>query len=192
MSVRTFKKIEYNSPVILTFAGLSLAALIINYITFGESNKLLFSVYRSSPNSILFYLRLFLHVLGHENFSHYIGNMMLFLLLGPIMEEKYGSRNIIIMIASIALMSGFINIMLFPRVALLGASGVVFGLIVLSSMTGLKGGKIPLTLILVLIMYLGQEIYSGLFVSDNVSQLTHIIGGMIGCIFGFALKGRSA
>ncbi len=180
------KVIDYNSPVILTFAGVSLIALVLNMLTGGISNKLLFCVYRSSLLNPLTYIRLFTHVLGHADISHYLGNMMFFLLLGPGIEEKYGSKMTISMIAITAFVTGVINCLLFPGTALLGASGVVFCFIILSSMTGLKNGKIPLTLILVCILYIGQEVFNALFVSDNVSQLTHILGGACGCFIGFA------
>ena len=60
-------------------------------------------------------------------------------------------------------------------VQLLGASGVVFALILLSSFTSMKEGEIPLTFILVAALYIGQQIYQGIFVNDNVSNLTHIL-----------------
>ena len=63
-------------------------------------------------------------------------------------------------------------------------------MIVLSSFTEVKGGGIPVTLILVVILYLGGEISDGLFKSDHVSQLTHVVGGVVGIIFGFSLRGR--
>lgn len=179
------KTVEYNSPVILTFAAISLIALILNKITLGVTNRLFFSVYLSSFLNPLTYIRLFTHVLGHADFSHYMGNMMYFLLLGPAIEEKYGSKNTIIMIALTAFVTGLVNIIFFPRTALLGASGVVFCFIVLSSMTQIKEGKIPLTLIIICVLYIGQEIFSAIFVNDNVSQLTHILGGACGCAFGY-------
>lgn len=182
------KRITYNSPVILTFAAVSLVALILNALTGGISNKLLFAVYRSSPLNPLTYIRIFGHVLGHADFGHYFGNMMYFLLLGPAIEEKYGSSDTLLMIAATAIITGLVNMILFPNTALLGASGVVFCFIVISSMTGFKNGNIPLTLILVVILYLGQEVYSAIFVADNVSQLTHILGGIVGCAFGFLSK----
>lgn len=184
------KVIDYNSPVILTFAAVSFVALVLGMLTGGIATRLLFSVYRSSLLNPLTYIRLFTHVLGHADLSHYFGNMMFFLLLGPGIEEKYGSKNTLIMIMVTAFVTGVINCMLFPRAALLGASGVVFCFIILSSMTGLKNGKIPLTLIIVCVLYIGQEIFNALFVSDNVSQLTHIIGGACGCIMGFAAGKR--
>lgn len=188
--MRVGKRIQYNSPVILTFAAISLGALLLNLFTVGFTNQLLFSVYRSSPRSIFTYLRLFLHVLGHAGVEHYVSNMMMFLLLGPIVEEKYGSKSIAGLIAVTAVITGMVNIMLFPDSALLGASGVVFCFIVLASMTDISAGKIPLTLIIVMVLYLGQEVYTGLFTRDNVSQLTHIVGGVIGCVYGYTHKGK--
>ena len=184
------KKIQYNSPVILTFAIVSFGALILNMITKGWSNRLLFSVYRSSFGNPFTYVRLFGHVLGHSNLQHYTGNMMMILLLGPMIEERYGSITMLKMMGITAFVTGIINSLLFPRIALCGASGIVFLLIVLSSMVNFKEGEIPLTLILVLVVYLGEEIVNGLFSKDNISQLAHIIGGLCGCGFGFMIGAK--
>lgn len=183
-------KIQYNSPVVLTFALISLGALVLNELTAGASNRLVFSTYRSSFTNIFTYIRLFGHVLGHADVSHYVSNMMMFLLLGPIVEEKYGSKNMFILISVTAVLTGVLNMLLFSNTALLGASGVVFCLVVLASMTSFSSGKIPITMILVMVLYLGQELYTGLFTKDNVSQLTHIAGGIIGCVYGFNHRGR--
>lgn len=67
----------------------------------------------------------------------------------------------------------------------MGASGVVFAFILLSSMTGFRSREIPMTFIIVAVVYLGGQIYDGLFVKDNVSQLTHIVGGLVGSILGY-------
>ena len=158
--------------------------------TNGWSTMNLFCVYRSSWRDPLSYIRLFGHVLGHADYSHYINNMLLFLLIGPPLEEKYGSRTIVLTMATTALVTGLVHFIFFPGSALLGASGIVFMMIVLSSFTEVKGGGIPVTLILVVILYLGGEISDGLFKSDHVSQLTHVVGGIVGIIFGFSLRGR--
>ena len=89
---RLFRKrtlrLQYNSPVVLSFAALSLLALVLNAVTGGWSNRTLFSVYRASLLSPLTWLRLFTHVLGHSGAQHFFGNMLLFLVVGPPMEEK--------------------------------------------------------------------------------------------------------
>ncbi len=184
------KKLQYNSPVILSFFLLSLAALALSYLTGSRSNALAFSVYRFSPGDLLGYVRLFGHVLGHADWQHFIGNMLLLLVVGPPLEEKYGSRALLLGIAATALLTGGLHCLLFTRTALLGASGVVFMLIMLSSLAGMREGRIPITLILVAVLYLGQEILSAAFVRDNVSNLTHIAGGVIGAGYGFVLRRR--
>ena len=83
--------VQYNSPVILTFFLLSLGALFLGRYTGGWTTTHLFSVYRSSLKDPLFYFRLLGHVLGHGSWDHFINNMLLLLVVGPPMEEKYGS-----------------------------------------------------------------------------------------------------
>lgn len=185
------KKLHYNSPVILTFFFLSLTALILDVASHGWTTRNLFSVYRS-PITPLFFVRLFGHVLGHSGYAHFSGNMVLFLVMGPPMEEKYGSRSLLAGILLTALISGLLQCLLFPGAALLGASGIVFMLILLSSLAGMKTGTIPLTLILVSVIYLGQEVCSALFVQDNVAHFMHLVGGLCGAGFGLlALRPRT-
>jgi len=176
--------------VILTFFLASLAALILDAATRGWTNRYLFSVYRSSMADPLFYVRLFCHVLGHSGYAHFAGNMTLLLVVGPPLEEKYGGRTLLVGIALTALISGILQCVFFPGTALLGASGIVFMLIMLSSLAGMKEGAIPLTLILVAVLYLGQEIVAALSVQDNVSHFTHLVGGVCGTGYGFLVFKR--
>ncbi len=178
--------IKYNSPVVLSFALISGLSLLLGILTKYQSTHLLFSVYRGSLFNPLFYIRLFTHVLGHADLSHYANNMLLFLLIGPMLEEKYGSKNLLIIILIVALVTGVINVIVSPY-ALLGASGVVFAFILLASITG-NGEGIPLTLIIVAILYLGEQVYQGFSSVDNVSQLTHIVGGITGTVIGMSIR----
>lgn len=180
--------IRFNAPVILSFALLSLIALLLGKWTNGATTTQFFSVYRSSLADPLTYVRFFGHVLGHSSYEHYMGNMLLLLLVGPGLEEKYGSGTMVWTIAVTALVTGLVNFIFFPNTMLLGASGVVFMMIVLSSFTEMGKEGIPITLILVVIFYLGGELLDGLTTSDNVSQLTHIVGGLCGLVFGFTIK----
>jgi len=183
-------KISYNAPVALTFAILSLIALALSWITNGWTTSHLFSVYRSSLADPLTYIRFFGHVLGHSGYAHYIGNIVLILVLGPNLEDRFGSWNTLWAILITAVISGLVQFIFFPGTALLGASGIVFMMILLSSFGGVRNGTIPTTLILIAIFYLGGELWDAIFVDDNVSQLTHIIGGVCGTVMGFALSGK--
>ena len=183
-------KISYNAPVALTFSLLALIALLLDPITNGWTTVHLFSVYRCSLSDPLAFFRFFGHVLGHSGFSHYIGNIVLILVLGPNLEERFGSWNVLWAILLTAFISGLVQFIFFPGSALLGASGIVFMMILLSSFGGVRNGVIPVTLILVAIFYLGGELWDAIAKQDNVSQLTHIIGGLCGTFLGFALSGR--
>ncbi|MBQ6456344.1 MAG: rhomboid family intramembrane serine protease [Mogibacterium sp.] len=182
------KKITFNSPVILAFVFISFGAMAANYLTLGASNKLLFMTYHSSLANPLTYVRFFTHVLGHAGWSHYIGNMMYILLLGPMLEEKYGAPKILEVILTTALVTALLNYFLFPGIALCGASGVVFAFILLTSFTGFNEGEIPLTVILVAVIFIGQQVYEGVFLQDNVSNLSHIAGGLVGAVTGYNLN----
>ena len=186
---RKFRGISYNAPVVLTFALVSLIALILNMLTNGMTNRLFFSVYRSNF-SLAYVIRLVGHCLGHANWSHYAGNMTLFLLLGPILEDKYGSGKLLLMIVITAVISGLLNILLFPQIALLGASGIVFMFIVLTMASRMAVDRIPLTMILIIVIYLGAEVMNALTKQDSISQFTHIIGGVCGAVFGLANSGK--
>lgn len=181
-------KITFNSPIILGFAGICLIATILNYVTLGISNELLFMTYHSSLSSPMTYLRFFTHVFGHADWTHFIGNMSYILLLGPMLEEKYSSAVLVEVIAITALITGLINYIFFWDVALCGASGVVFAFIIMSSFTSFKEGEIPLTFILVAVLYIGQQVVQGITLDDNVSNMAHIIGGMIGGASGYVLN----
>ena len=183
-----FRRIQYNSPVVLNFALLSLLALLLGRLTGGWTTAKLFCVYRSPLSDPLTYPRFFLHVLGHSGWAHYSGNILLMLVVGPQLEERYGSKNLLICIGVTALVTGLIQWLLFPGSALMGASGIVFMMLLMASMGGGRGSGIPLTLILVALFYIGGEVFTAFTQADNISQLTHVIGGVCGAVLGFAMQ----
>lgn len=181
-------RLSFNSPVTLTFVALCFIVMILDQLSNGKSTEVFFSIYRASLSSPLTYVRFFGHIVGHADWDHLFGNIMMLLVIGPLLEEKYGSSNILFVILSTALVTGIIHFMLFPNVMLLGASGVVFAFLLLASFTSVDNGKIPITFILVAIIYIGSQIYEGLFIDDHVSNLTHIIGGILGAGFGYIMN----
>ena len=84
-------------------------------ITNGDSTVLLFSTYSSSLLDPLTYVRLIGHIFGHADFDHLISNMIYILLLGPMLEEKYHDRLIIVIIVT-ALVTGICNNIFQPGV----------------------------------------------------------------------------
>ncbi len=183
-------KITFNSPFVLGFALACTLVTLLGALTGETSTARLFSTYASSLSDPLMYLRLFTHVLGHAGFSHLIGNMAYILLLGPLLEEKYGWKELLAVTLVTAFITGLFHNIFFPRTMLLGASGVVFAFILLTSFTEFREGEIPMTFLLVALIYLGQQIWDGITVRDNVSNISHIIGGLIGSGAGWLLNQR--
>lgn len=176
-------KLTFNSPVILSFSFVCGIAYLLSYLNMDGN---LFTLYPewnfSSPS---WYFRIFSHSVGHANMEHLMGNMAFILLLGPIVEEKYGGKNLLIMLFTTALITGLIHTLFFNN-PLLGASGIVFMLILLVSLVNFKSKEIPLTFVLIVLVYIGKEVI-GTFAEDNIAHSTHIIGGIIGAFFGFSL-----
>jgi len=179
-------RIYLNAPITLGFVAICVIATGLDYLTKNASTILVFSTYGSSWLSPMTYVRLICHVFGHGGLDHLVNNMLYILLLGPMLEEKYHDR-LVTVILTVALVTGIIHNIIQPDVMLLGASGVVFAFILLASITG-KDSGIPVTLILVAVLWLGKEIYAGFTSADNVSQITHIIGGLSGAILGMLFK----
>lgn len=177
---------DYNSKVILSYFFISLFACFLNFITKSKSNKLLFMSYRNSIFSPLTYIRLFTHSIGHKNLNHLINNFLIILLVGGMIEEKYGSINLLIMFLITSLIIGLYNI-IFHNNCILGSSGNVYMLIVLSSFSNITEGKIPLTLILILIFYVTSQVKKSILENDHISYNSHIIGALCGIIFGYLL-----
>lgn len=178
--------IYLNAPITLSFVGICVLALILQTLTNGYTTNLLFSTYGSSLANPFTYLRLIGHIFGHADYNHLISNILYILLLGPILEEKYHGKLILVILVT-ALVTGITHNLLSPNIQLLGASGVVFAFILLASITGNQAG-IPVTLILVAILWIGGEIIDGFTLSDNISHITHILGGISGALMGMAFK----
>lgn len=177
-------KIRYNAPVILTFSLICAAVLLISGMVGGSFMKVFFlCLPHMSFTDPLTYLRIFSHAIGHSSWAHLIGNLSFILLIGPVLEEKYGSKRLIIMMLIAAGITGILNTLFF-QTGLLGASGIVFMFIILGSFTNIKAGEIPLTFILVVILFLAKE-FTDAFQKDSVSQFAHIAGGICGSVFGF-------
>ena len=183
-------RLSFNSPVILSFTFLCFIVLGLDFLTASQSTINFFSVYRASLANPLTYLRMVTHVLGHANWGHLFGNMTMLLVVGPLLEEKYGSFNVLLVMLVTAFVTGIVNFVFFPGIRLLGASGVVFAFILLSSFTCTDKKEIPITFILVALIYIGQQIYSAIFIDDNISNLAHLIGGAIGSVFGYIFSSK--
>jgi len=180
-------KIKYNAPTILTYALICAIVMALTVTLLPGLNKEWFTVPgrgNFSPSNVRHWLSLLTHAAGHENWSHLVSNFSIILLIGPLLEENYGSLALLVMIVITAMVTGILNVLFFST-GLMGASGVVFMMILLASFTNFRRGEIPLTFILVLILYLGDQLYQSFGGGNKISHFAHIAGGFCGSLFGF-------
>ena len=180
---------QYNSYVTLTMFFLSLIVLIIDKCTKGSASKHLFSTERTSLLNPLTYIRFFTYILGHSDWQHLSSNYLKILLLGPLIEEKYGSINFLIMILITAFIAALFNFIK-GKNNMKGASGIAFMLIVLSAFVNVSERKIPITLVLIILFYIIDEI-KDFRKKDNIAHSAHILGGVCGAAFGFICINQS-
>jgi len=184
-------KIRYNAPTILTYAFFCALVTAITVTWLPNLTRDWFTVagkgsfIATSPRH---WLTLLTHAAGHSGWNHLVSNFSLILLIGPMLEESYGSFALLVMMTITALVTGVLNVLFFPT-GLMGASGVVFMMILLASFTNFSRGEIPLTFILVLVLYLGDQLLKS-FGSGNISHFAHIAGGFCGSLFGFFIPPR--
>ena len=176
-------RITYNAP----FALVSALILLIDSLFL--NNNLIPAIFTAPSNSTfhfnqpLDYLRLILHIFGHSDWNHLISNMAFILLLGPMLEERYGSGILSLMMIVTSLVTGVLNAC-FSTFPMVGSSDIAFMMILLASFTSLSKNEIPLSFILILILYIGREIVTHQQ-KDNIAIIAHIAGGLCGSLFAF-------
>ncbi len=184
--VKIVNLFQYNSKVILSYFFICLGVLFLSYITNEKSDRF-FSSGRASLLNPLTYWGFVSHIFGHSEWEHLSHNFVLILLIGPMIEEKYGSLLLLKMILGCAVIIGILNF-IFSKKWIYGSSGILYMLIVLSSFVNIETGKIPLTLVFICLFYVIGEVKSLLQrKKDNVSHLGHLIGALCGLAFGLLI-----
>ncbi len=179
------KWFQYNSVVILTYFFLCFVIMLLDRLFKGKVVEKFFSIAKKDSwlNPIT-YFKLFSHSLGHADWNHLYNNFVKILLIGPMIEEKYGSINLLIMMLITSLVIGLIY-KIFDLGRVRGASGVLYMLIILSSFVNIEGGKIPITLALIIIFFVADDVIK--FIKredDNISHIGHLTGAICGVVFG--------
>ncbi len=180
-------RITFNAPFTLIF---SLLAVVFYFLfqTNGHIPRIFLLQGDFQISSWQWYVSLIGYTLGHGSIPHLIGNISILLLLGPFIEKRYGTRRVFMMVSITGMVTALVHILFWDH-SLIGASGIVFMMIVLSSLVDIRGNEIPLTFILIVVLFIGQELLTA-FADDQISQFAHISGGVIGAVFGFIYKGR--
>lgn len=196
-------KVAYDAPVTLTFVIVCAIIFLINMIFMKGGKALGFEKIFASPtnqagalpfipSAPLSYVRLLFYIFGADfaglstGFSSgaaslFFTSVIVILLLGPGMEERYGSVIIGIMIFVSALFSGVLNAC-FCETTLVGAAPLVFMMLFLNAFISFSKKKIelPSTGVMVTMIILMQLNGAG-----AVKIIICIAGGLCGSLFAF-------
>lgn len=131
------------------------------------------------------YVSMLGYIFGHASLDQLLGNISLLLILGPIIELKFGTQRFVWMTIITALVTGIIHTLLWDN-SLFGFSGIAFMYIVLSTLLNIRNREIPFTFILVLALYFTYFCMESLATLDTkVSHFAHLFGGAMGAFWGF-------
>ena len=62
------------------------------------------------------------------------------------------------------------------------------GIQMLVSFIDFREEEISITFILVAAIFIGQQVYEGIAVQNNISNIAHIVGGIVGAIIVYGLN----
>lgn len=192
MAKKKFKfNFVFDSPVTISFSLLSVLLFVLNCLAFkGTLDVKILTSPTTSAGPIPFmatqissYLRLFLYAFGSQNFVGLLSNLLFLLMLGPVMEERYGSLVIGIMMAVSVLFSGVLNTC-FCETSLQGCMPIIFMMIFLNSFMSFSKKKIPVSFLVIFVFYIAREVFGKTF-SEIVGLIICITGGLCGSLFAF-------
>lgn len=201
MAKSKFKiNILFDSPVTTTFSVLAVLLFIIDsFIVKGKLSALFLTAPTVAEGAFAFnaadplsYLRIIFHVFGSNNCSLLISNLIIISLLGPILEEKYGSVIIGIMMLLSSLLSGVLA-GCFCKTGISGADSIVFMMVLLNSYLSVSKKKIPLSSVIVLVLFIWGQFYADKS-NGLIGLLVNVAGGLCGSLLAFfaSPKARAA
>lgn len=195
MAKKKFKlnlRVSYDAPVTLTFVIISTIIFLLSFFLAkaGKADGLvkIFTSPTAQTGALPFivkqplsYLRLLVYIFGTDQANALFTNLILIMLLGPAMEERYGSVIIGIMIFVSALFSGVLNAC-FCESSLVGAVPVVSMMIFLNAFMSFSKKKFPLSFAAVMIFFIVIQVFSG---AGAIRIIICIAGGLCGSLFAF-------
>jgi membrane associated rhomboid family serine protease len=122
----------------------------------------------------------------HGDWEHLSGNLFFLFLFGRLVEERIGSLGVMLAFLGCGLGANVISAWMLHEGTLIGASGAVFGLFIVSVLLRLKFEWRRLLEVLILGQFVIAQVMEEterLGVQDGVSHLTHVGGAITGAVF---------
>lgn len=178
-AARALSRLQMDSPLVLSFASVCIA---VQFLSTGAMHRHLFQIAKPVGISPTAPFRLVGHVFGHAGWSHLQGNLILLMVAGPPCEAAFGAPRLSKVMLWTALASSASHVALAPAQSVqMGASGVVFAMILLNSWLQRDAARVPATFVLTSALWLSRELASP---AVGVSHSAHLVGAAVGTYFG--------
>jgi membrane associated rhomboid family serine protease len=191
ISHNVLRRLTVEAPVVISFCFICVMIHLLQQTIWSGLNTFLAVKDTFDITDVMQLPRLFSHVIAHDgSLGHIKGNMVHLLLVGPSAETVFGSTTIMIVILLVAVTSAVAHIIVGGLNSnQLGASGVVFAVILLNSLVAAVAGKIPLGFILTAALWVTDELYKFFFGTDGVSHHAHLTGAIVGTAAAYYIQG---
>lgn len=190
-----------DSPFILGTMGVCIVVQVVTDRIYAEFTQQYFALWPWAYTSFLnpmTYVRIFTQVIGHGGWDHLVGNLTTLILVGPPCEEHFGTWKLFLCVVIMAIATSFFHYLFAPAHAMqLGASGMVFELIVLHSLIHHRSGKIRASFVVLLLLWVWKEVQGfahNLHAAgggDGISHVAHFFGAAVGAFMGLLFTDTS-
>ncbi len=140
-----------------------------------------------------FYWQFFTYQFMHGDFGHLFFNMLTLFIFGTSVERKIGSKEFLLYYLLIGTVCGILSYFVYISVGayyvtLIGASGSIFGILLLYSVLFPKSviylwAVVPIPAPLLIVGYAVIEIIGIFSATDNVAHATHFFGFLAGWFY---------
>lgn len=192
---KKFSNILIDSYVSISFVGVSLLLVLLDFLVLkGKISRFLASPLINSVDveqganifnvaSVKSYVQMIFYIFVPTSVNILFTDLILILLLGPTLEDRYGITVIGVMIFICALFSGVLNAC-FCKNSLTGPSCIVYMMIFLNIFFSLIKKKIPLSFVVIFVLLIVKDV---LVPSENgiVGIIVNICGGLCGSLIAF-------
>jgi len=190
---KTGFKISFDSPITLIFVILCVIFGILSKFLPEFQNFLTCPTSASGENpfnfkSVTDYFRLLLYPLGVLDWNILTSNLVFILLLCPKIEEKFGKGILSLLILITVLFAGVVCVC-FSSTVMVGSSGIVCMLLILSFYCSIDKKEIPLSYILLALIYFSTQLIS-VFTTNSLEPFCHFAGALIGSLVGILSLGN--
>jgi len=139
------------------------------------------------------YWQFFTYQFVHGDFFHLAFNMLALFFFGVPVERKIGTKEFILYYLLIGTIDGVLSFLVYAAtgfyiISLVGASGAIFGVLLLYAVIYPNSvvylwAVIPVPAPLLILGYAAIELISIFSVGDGVAHLTHFIGLLVGWVY---------